>query len=157
MICNSGCIKLLILSLVAIVFESCQFQSISTINEEDSEIVICFKNETDHQISAEVNDPDWYVSGFSVEPHSSWGYGFEMKEGQSPFFILSMREITLYLDNGQSFNFNKDDLYQTQDFSPTWPHNYHMTSYKATKNSVARIIYTFVITDETVEAWKTLM
>ena len=38
-----------------------------------------------------------------------------------------------------------------------WINNYHVTRYKATKDYIARTIYTFVITDEIVEAWKSQM
>lgn len=120
---------------------------------EDIEIVICFENLTNHILHFEGFQPSWHVSDFTVDPQSEWSISFIKKKGEQDIFILTTGSFIVYADNIRLADITGKE---TDLISPAH-HSYFSTEhYEATRDSVAKSVYTFTITEEVVDAWEVL-
>ncbi len=122
--------------------------------KEDCKIVICFDNQTNHHIYFEVNHPSWHVSNIEIQPMAKWEYTIAMKRGEQNVFILPMRACTIYVDGEMTAYFEAKADSTLPTYVPLSDKSFSVEMYKATKESVRKGVYTFTITETTVEAWK---
>lgn len=116
---------------------------------EDVEVVISFENLTDKQICFEVGEP-WHVSDFTVDPQSRWDYSFIMKAGERDVFTLSMSSFIVYADNTKIAEITGKEA---NIISPAHGSCFSENHYEATNDAISRSTYSFVITEEILEAW----
>ncbi len=122
--------------------------------KEDCDIVICFDNQTSHHVYFEVNDPSWHVSNIEIPPKAKWEYTIAMKRGDQDIFILPMRACTIYVDGEMTAYFEARAESMIPTYVPLSDRSFSVERYKATKDSVSKAVFTFTITEATVDAWE---
>ena len=120
---------------------------------EDMEIVICFENKTEHNIHIKVNDSSWYVENFTIAPNSKWEYSMVKKSGEQDVFTLPMRAFEAYVDNNKVADINTQNGSKIAKYVPLFDTSFSVAKIDATKDAISKSIYTFTITEETIEAW----
>ena len=123
---------------------------------EDMEIVICFENKTDHNIHIKVNDSSWYVENFTIAPNSKWEYSLIKKRGEQDVFILPMKAFKAYVDNNKVADINTQNGSKIAKYVPLFDTSFSVAKIDATKDAISKNIYTFTITEETIEAWESI-
>ena len=120
---------------------------------EDIEIVIYFENLTNRSLHFEGFQPSWYVSDFTIDPQSEWSISFIKKEGEQDIFILTTGSFVVYADNIRLAEITGKE---TDLISPAHHSYFSAEHYEATRDSVAKSVYTFTIREEVVDAWEAL-
>lgn len=120
---------------------------------EDMEIVIRFENKTEHNIHIKVNDSSWYVENFTIVPNSKWEYSMVKKSGEQDVFTLPMRAFEAYVDNNKVADINTQNGSKIAKYVPLFDTSFSVAKIDATKDAISKSIYTFTITEETIEAW----
>ena len=122
--------------------------------DDDREIIIRFENLTDHSLYFEFTQT-WNVDNFTVDPKSEWNYSILKKTGEQYVFRLLVSSFIVYIDGIQLPEINYDNSWSIKEYVPIY-NNFSVTNIKATKNSIDKSIYTFTITEEVIEAWRSV-
>lgn len=148
---------ILIFMISAIGLASCSNEdSYPSTLTEDMEIVICFENKTDHNIHIKVNDSSWYVENFTIDPNSKWEYSMVKKSGEQDVFTLPMRAFEAYVDNIKVAYIDAQNGGNIAIYVPLFDTSFDVTKIEATKEAISKSIYTFIITEETIDAWESI-
>ena len=153
--------KNFLISIMAIFTAICLFgcsneDSYPSILTEDMEIVIRFDNQTAHNININVNDQSWYVEDFTIDPNSMWEYSLIKKRGEQDVFILPMKAFEAYIDNIKVAYISAQNASKIAKYVPLFDTSFSVAKIDATKDAISKSIYTFTITEETIEAWKSI-
>lgn len=78
------------------------------------------------------------------------------KSGEQDVFTLPMRAFEAYVDNIKVAYIDAQNGGNIAIYVPLFDTSFDVTKIEATKEAISKSIYTFTITEETIEAWESI-